>query len=111
MPYDRDKGQQRAYNAIYHEANKRVARDRFLQRTYGISLAEYEAMLLAQDGRCASCGGPPCGPGRAGKVLHVDHHHVEGHVRGLLCSKCNTALGLLNDSPSKIAALLAYAQA
>lgn len=51
-----------------------------------------------------------CGPGNWSeiKALSVDHCHASGRVRGLLCSSCNTALGLLGDDPDRITALLAY---
>jgi Recombination endonuclease VII len=44
----------------------------------------------------------------AKSVLHVDHDHATGAVRGLLCSDCNTALGHLHDSPEIIHSLLKY---
>jgi hypothetical protein len=63
-----------------------------LQRKYGLTVADYEALLVAQSGRCAICRKKP------EKVrLAVDHDHVTGKVRGLLCTCCNTALGKFND--------------
>jgi hypothetical protein len=63
---------------------------------YGISVEEYESRLLDQDYKCAICR-----LGTKGKTsqsrLHIDHDHITGEVRGLLCSKCNTGLGLFND--------------
>ena len=53
----------------------------------------YEDMAVAQDGGCAICG-QACVSGRR---LSVDHDHVTGQVRGLLCAKCNRAIGLLGD--------------
>ncbi|MFC5359558.1 endonuclease VII domain-containing protein [Azospirillum himalayense] len=50
-------------------------------------------MLVAQGGVCAICRLVPEGN------LHVDHSHTTGCVRGLLCRKCNTAIGLLQDDP------------
>lgn len=50
-------------------------------------------MLDFQDGKCGVCRKP-----ENGKALAVDHCHETGRVRGLLCSKCNTAIGLLKDS-------------
>lgn len=62
---------------------------------YGITLEDYEAMLERQDGGCAICGRPP-----QGKRLSVDHNHSNGRVRGLLCVRCNSAVGLLDDDPT-----------
>jgi hypothetical protein len=61
---------------------------------YGLSDEDYEAMLEAQDYRCAIC----LEPEQNGNRLSVDHDHSHKHaVRGLLCSKCNSAIGLLRD--------------
>lgn len=63
----------------------------------GITLEDYEDMLVQQGGGCAICGGR-----RGNKdvnVLYVDHNHVTGTVRGLLCGKCNRGLGMFQDRP------------
>lgn len=60
---------------------------------YGISKAQWEEMAKAQGYSCAICGERP--PKRK---LAIDHCHRSGKVRGLLCSNCNSALGLLRDS-------------
>lgn len=65
-----------------------------LLRRYKLTVAEYEAMLVAQGGTCAICDKPP--RGRA-KSLSVDHDHKTGRVRGLLCLTCNSAIGFLRD--------------
>lgn len=59
---------------------------------YGISLLTWEAMFRYQDGRCAICGETG-----GDKGLVVDHCHVSGRVRGLLCSRCNVGLGTFRD--------------
>lgn len=59
-------------------------RDAYLRRTYGITLAQYDAILLAQGGHCFFCNAN--GTTRA---LAVDHDHVTGEIRGLLCKRCN----------------------
>lgn len=64
---------------------------------YGLSRDEYA--LLSANG-CAACGGLD--------KLVVDHHHGTGVVRGVLCSPCNVALGMLQDSPERIDALARY---
>jgi hypothetical protein len=53
----------------------------------GVSDAEYDRLLEAQDGGCAICGATP-----KTRRLHVDHDHHTGAVRGLLCHRCNRAL-------------------
>ena len=68
-----------------------------LKHRYGITLAEYDALLAAQHGVCAICGEPPSNNPKhwGGKKLAVDHCHDTGKVRGLLCNGCNTAIGHL----------------
>lgn len=76
------------------------------RRKYGITLEQYNVMLEAQNGVCAVCQQPE----RRAETsnLAVDHCHETGEVRGLLCSNCNRALGLLADDPKRITALADY---
>ena len=60
---------------------------------YGISLTDYNIMFQKQIGYCAICG--KC-QSKLKKPLYVDHNHLTGKVRGLLCGKCNSALGYLD---------------
>lgn len=82
----------------------RVSKDRMMRWKFGISLDEFEEMIKEQEGRCAACGDLPS----SGKVLHLDHCHKTGRIRRPICGNCNTALGLLKESPKKIHGLLAY---
>jgi hypothetical protein len=79
-----------------------------LKREYGLSVAAFEAMKAEQRGRCAICKGLPSG---RSPVLHVDHDHVTGNVRALLCSPCNQGIGLLRDSHLIAAAAAKYLRA
>jgi hypothetical protein len=65
-------------------------------KIYGLRPEEFDALLERQNSRCAVCRSAT--PGN--KTLCVDHDHVTGQVRGLLCDKCNRAIGLLRDDPS-----------
>jgi len=78
-------------------------------RQYGITIEVYEEMLGRQGGVCAVCEQPETHT-RNGKVrlLTVDHDHETGRVRGLLCSKCNFAIGLCDDDPELLEAAAAY---
>lgn len=82
-------------------------RDRYLRSRYGISWTQYLEILERQGGKCAvkSCTEPP---GGRGKIYHVDHDHKTGKVRGLLCSNCNRALGLLREAADRIEDLARY---
>src|SRR5579885_892401 len=60
---------------------------------FGVSKREFDAMLLAQNNGCAICEKP------IDDSAHVDHDHVTMQVRGLLCTKCNLRLCVLDDKP------------
>jgi hypothetical protein len=81
-----------------------------LQRNYDLSLEEYSRMLHAQNYVCAICEKPEIRTGNNGKpvALHVDHDHKTGRVRGLLCYKCNSALGGMEDSQDTFRAAIRY---
>jgi hypothetical protein len=72
-----------------------------IKRRYGITLEQYWEIHEAQGGGCAICGCEHSQNKRSTDYLplFIDHCHDTGQVRGLLCSKCNQALGLMNDSP------------
>jgi hypothetical protein len=73
-----------------------------LRTAYGLTAAEYDALLAKQAGRCAICGTQPV------KRLAVDHEHATGKVRGLLCSTCNSGLGHFKDSVPALENAIAY---
>lgn len=64
-------------------------------RRYGITVEQFNAMLVIQKGRCAICG-----KFNGSKRLCVDHNHETGKVRGLLCDPCNKVLGFAHDDCS-----------
>jgi hypothetical protein len=79
------------YQRAYRARRPAELREGHLRRTFGMTLVEYDAMLEAQGGGCAVCGDIPA----EGKSFHVDH--LEDEVRGILCVRCNNALGLLRE--------------
>lgn len=88
-------------------ANKR----RLGLKLYGLSEQQYADMLAAQGGVCAICDqDEPSAHGRTGKQfrLSVDHCHVTGRIRGLLCQKCNRAIGLLGDDAELLRKAIEY---
>lgn len=93
-----------ASNEGYRERRKAAAklqvktpeasRKHMLKSNYGITHEQYDQLLLEQTGKCALCRAEKVGNGRwEPEHWHVDHDHGDGHVRGLLCQKCNTQLG------------------
>lgn len=88
-------------------ANKNpVARKRnLLKSTYNLSLEEFNKMFEGQEGRCKICKRHQS---ELNKNLHVDHCHKTGKVRGLLCYRCNSALGFINDNTEILQGMIKY---
>lgn len=82
------------------EATKIAYRNR-LKRVYGITEDDHDEMFIAQQGCCAICSARP-------DKLVVDHCHKTGKVRGLLCKKCNMAIGKLGDTYESIMKVAKY---
>jgi len=77
-----------------------------IERTYGITLKEYEQLYVRQNGVCAICFHPE--PVKNRLFLAVDHDHKTGRVRGLLCSKCNVAIGMFEDRVEVLRSAIRY---
>lgn len=91
---DRFNESQRRRRLQRGDAYKRQERDGHLRRKYGLRLSDFDELVRTQLGMCAIC------ERQLRDKLHVDHDHRTGAVRGLLCGKCNMAIGLLGDDPS-----------
>lgn len=101
--YDRDPEYYRAKGRERYRKNPGRWISEAMQRRYGITLETFRELAEKQNGRCAICGNPP-----RGKRLCIDHDHDSGRVRGLLCHRCNRAIGFFGDSPELLAKALAY---
>lgn len=77
------------------EKHRRSYKNWHLKKKYGVTIEQYEAMLLQQGGVCAICKKPPV----EGVCLSVDHNHQTGEVRGLLHSSCNLGIGNFEEDP------------
>jgi len=77
---------------------------RHVHRTYGVAPEALAEMAETQGNRCAICEQPF----RSGKARHVDHCHVTGRVRALLCSHCNLGLGHAKDDPALLRKMADY---
>ena len=91
-------GEKRAYN---------------LQYSYGMTVEEYDDLILSQNGCCAICGsddpkGRKSGRGGGANRMCIDHCHDTGKVRGLLCHACNRALGNFGDNISNLERAILY---
>lgn len=86
-----------------------IQRRQNIMKRHNASLGLFAEMLLVQKGVCAICELPETGI-RRGKVqsLAMDHDHVTGRLRGLLCSRCNGALGMVSDSAHILGRMKSY---
>ena len=73
---------------------------------YGISKDEIAALYVLCDSKCRICGRPE--KDRKNGVLHIDHCHKSGRVRGLLCYRCNIGIGMFDDNKDLMASAITY---
>lgn len=92
-----------AYMRAWYQKNPIKKKEYDLKKLYGITLAEYEALLVEQDGKCAICGQKD-----EYFNLAVDHCHGTNRVRGLLCVGCNRGIGIFRDSPDLLMKAVEY---
>jgi hypothetical protein len=77
-----------------------------IERLYGLTREQYKALYARQGRKCAICKRPE--RSARNKLLAVDHCHETGQVRGLLCTHCNRAIGLLQDDPKVVKSAAEY---
>jgi len=82
-------------------------REIHLRNKFGLTPDKYDRILESQGGVCALCECPPT----PGISLHVDHDHGTGEIRGLLCVRCNNALGLFREDPDLLRRAARYVTA
>lgn len=99
--YEKNKDKKLAAAKKRYDEKGPIIRHERRRRLYGIDPQLYLDLLEKQNGLCAICDNP-AGNFLNGKprALSLDHDHTTGRVRGLLCSKCNFALGLMQDNPA-----------
>lgn len=89
---------------INSQAQKKASYNQRL-RKYGITEEQHKQLLEDQSLCCAICLKPETEEGRK---FAIDHCHETGRVRGLLCFRCNTGIGKLEDSPDRLRRAIAY---
>lgn len=89
----------------WKKENKEKVRDHATKYKYGINLLKYSKILETQEHKCKICGTD--NPGHKGKFV-IDHCHKHGHVRGLLCNRCNIMLGFAKDDTDILANAITY---
>lgn len=97
-------------NARERASTRRLRPSRREVHWKSLPVAEYNALHDGQDGKCAICREPETAAHQSGqlKTLAVDHDHETGKIRGLLCSRCNTAIGLLRHNEQFVEAAGQY---
>lgn len=90
---------------IRRSKTKDLAVDKRFKKVYGISLIKYNEMLDSQNNSCAIC---LKNKDKFKKRLVVDHDHVSGKVRGLLCFRCNVSIGSFDDNVETIQRSIEY---
>ncbi len=89
------------------EIHNNTQRKSKLKTAYGLTIKQFDGMLQAQGRVCAICGtDTPGGMGR----FSVDHDHITGQIRGLLCVSCNMGLGAFGDNPDMLEMAKKYLQ-
>ena len=82
-----------------------LANDRRAARTYGVDLSYIQNLREQANGICQCCGRPGL---HHHKRLVIDHDHITGRVRGLICSNCNSILGFCDDNITTLENLISY---
>lgn len=90
-------------DAVSKSKIKHLMRWRRVQKEYGISEAEFGSMYHNQQGKCAICQHDV-----DDVKMHIDHCHRTGMVRGLLCQRCNQAIGLMRENEETLKAACEY---
>lgn len=98
----------RKANLLVRRRHINSSRGAQLLRNFGIDEHEYGELLEGQNFQCAICSCNVDDQRAAGKAFAVDHCHIEGHVRRLLCFSCNVAIGKLNDDVELLLKAIEY---
>lgn len=101
------------YMREYRKRKPHIMKSIDLKKRFGLSLEEYHMLLERQNFVCAICLQPErCIDPRTKEVraMAVDHCHTTGKVRGLLCTDCNTSLGLLKENETIMKNMISYVQ-
>ena len=105
---DAEKVRIAAKNKRFKNANPDYSRNKSLDK-YGIDMDGFRELYNLQEGKCALCDEfHPLETKVFTEILNVDHCHTTGKIRGLLCHRCNKALGLFKDNKHVLAKAICY---
>lgn len=110
MPFNttekqRDYFRKRRADPIRRAHDARLSKRSHLKRRYGVTLEAYEEFVKFCGNKCAICESQPS---IKRKVLDLDHDHKLGHIRGLLCQRCNKVLGMVGENIELLQELIQY---
>lgn len=99
------KAQSKEYHRSHIDKDKEY--DRQIKHLYNITVLDVQLLMISQHGCCDICK-KPFQYNNDKKEYHIDHNHTTNKVRGLLCTNCNTSIGLLQENPVFIESALYY---
>lgn len=103
---EREKENMKRWYQINRRKKDADSNRRFLRLYYKMSVEDYENKYKEQNGACAICRGNNL----SGRRLSVDHNHVTGYIRGLLCGNCNLGIGNFKDNVEIFKTAITYLQ-
>lgn len=89
----------------YESRSESYFRNYLIKRNFGISILEYNEMLKSQNYKCAICG---IDRNNYKREFSIDHCHNTGKIRGLLCTNCNTGIGMFKDNITTLHSAIKY---
>lgn len=109
--FARERRRPTGFGYVCKECHRKKAKKISIKTKFGISLDEFKEIERAQNGNCAICGKKESKKRNGRPVrLSVDHDHATGIIRGLLCTRCNTAIGLFEENPRFLRQAVEYLQ-
>ncbi len=94
----------RTANRLQH---RRLVRNNGLKRSYGITNADFDRMIISQSGMCGLCG-RPFDERKKSTGAHIDHDHATNRLRSLIHNTCNLMLGCVDDDIETLEAAVEY---
>ncbi len=101
--YNKHKDSIKIRTTEYQKNNPHIRRKSLLNYYYGLSLEAYQSLVDKNNGKCWICNSFPIN-----RKLFVDHCHKTEKIRGVLCSKCNTAIAFFNDDINILNSAIEY---
>ena len=106
LRYHKTKDEKKRYHSVYRNSER--SRNAYLEKRYGITLDDFRNIVKDQGGGCAICGSVSGKANKSHDRLTVDHDHMTGQIRGILCHKCNFGLGHFDDDIESLNKAISY---